>query len=246
MVAKSTKIRFENKGGGYFFNCEAETDAPIVILLPAIAGLNDYVEHRTASLVQSGYRVFLLDYYFRTKTSPDLSSPQKIGEAVAGLSDVMVREDISQAVEYLNKHCEGSKSGIGALGFCIGGMFAFLSGCYEPSLKAVVDYYGLIKYPATNPNKPVSPLDVTPELKAPLLAHFGDHDRLISEADIDEFRSTLKAEQKHFEMCLYSGAPHAFDEDFRPEIYHPVASGEAWNRTIRFLNWHMKAILPRS
>jgi dienelactone hydrolase len=43
----------------------------------------------------------------------------------------------------------------------------------------------------------------------------------------------------------HNGAPHAFDEDFRPAVYRPVASKLAWERTMTFLDWHLKEMPAR-
>jgi dienelactone hydrolase len=218
---------------------------PAILLLPAIAGVNDYVNRRAEALRAQGYLTVVIDYFAREGRAPDVSTPQKIGAAVAGLSDPCVLGDVGATVAALRGRDDVIGSAIGALGFCIGGVYSFLSACEDFGIAASVDYYGMIAYAETGPNKPVSPLDKVPELKAPLLAHFGDFDRLISMDEIAAFAAALRDNQKNHEVCVYGGAPHAFDEDERAPIYRPVASGEAWARSLAFLNWHLRRIAPR-
>jgi carboxymethylenebutenolidase len=88
----------------------------------------------------------------------------------------------------------------------------------------------------------VSPLDRARAIQAPLLAHFGTFDRLIPAADIEALETELKRATNQYELFTYNGAPHAFDEDFRPAAYRPVASELAWKRTVTFLDWHLKGV----
>lgn len=213
---------------------------PTVILLPAIAGVNDYISRTAERLTAGGYGVAVLDYYQREGQAPDVSSPEKIGAAVNALPDPRVLQDISGLVKALKDHpdCDGSR--IGALGFCIGGMYAFLAGTEQSGLACAVDYYGAIKYGEVSANKPASPIDCAPDLTVPLLCHFGDYDRLISAEDREEFATALQAAQRHYEMFVYRGAPHAFDEDFRPQVFRPAASADAWRRTLAFLDFQLR------
>jgi carboxymethylenebutenolidase len=134
---------------------------------------------------------------------------------------------------------------IGALGFCIGGMYALMAACEDMGLAASVDYYGSVRYASLSPTKPRSPLDYVAQLRAPLLGHFGTFDRLISVADLDALETTLQGSGKSYELYRYRGAPHAFDEDFRPAVFRPVAAAVAAQRTLTFLDWHLRGIPPR-
>ncbi|MFZ5691181.1 MAG: dienelactone hydrolase family protein [Pseudomonadota bacterium] len=213
--------------------------APAVILLPAIAGVNDYIMRVGYRLANAGFAVLLLDYYSREGHAPDVSTPERIGVAVEALPDRRVLSDIAGSLEYLGGRADIDASRIATVGFCIGGTYAYLAACELQGIAAAVDYYGSIRYLATSPNKPVSPLDRAGDLRAPLLAHFGTADRLISAGDIAEFEQALRSHGRNFELFTYGGAPHAFDEDFRP-VYRPVAAAEAWRRTMTFLNWHCR------
>ncbi len=219
--------------------------SPGVLLLPAIAGVNDYIDRTAVRLAEAGYVTLVLDYYSREGAAPDTSTPEKIGAAVAGLDDRRVLSDIGGALAALSADPSVGAGPVATLGFCIGGIYAYLAACDHDGVTAAVDYYGLIAYGQTSEKKPVSPIDRAAELKAPLLAHFGDFDRLISMNDIDAFGAALRTHQKHHEICVYRGGVHAFDEEFRPEVFRPVAAGEAWRRSLAFLDWHLRGIAPR-
>jgi dienelactone hydrolase len=220
-------------------------DGAAVLLLPAIAGVNDYIRRVSKRLNDVGYAVLTLDYYAREGAPPDVTTPDRIGAAVAALSDARVISDAALAFDALRRQPHIDAERVGALGFCIGGMYAFLAGCEPWAPKASVDYYGAVRYDRLTPEKPHSPLDKILELRSPLLGHFGTYDRLIAAADIDEFEHELQAAGKSYELFRYRGAPHAFDEDFRPAVFRPVAAQLAWHRTIAFLEWHLHGIALR-
>lgn len=218
---------------------------PAILLLPAIAGVNDYVLRTAARLADRGYLTVVVDYFAREGAAPDVSTPAKIGAAVAALDDPAVLSDIGATLAALQADATVIDDQIATFGFCIGGMYAYLAGCEHSGVAAVVDYYGSIVYTATGPAKPVSPLDRAGDLTAPILAHFGDFDRLISMSDIEAFGAALRAGQKHHEICVHRGAPHAFDEDFRPQVFRPVAARAAWHSSLAFLDWHLRGVQPR-
>jgi carboxymethylenebutenolidase len=219
--------------------------APGIVLLPAVAGVNDYVRRVAQRLAAGGFAAVVLDYFAREGTAPDVSTPAAIDIAVASLPDRRVIADACALVGALREHEAIDPERIGSLGFCIGGMYSLMLSAETSDLSASVNYYGSVRYATTSSRKPVSPLDRVKNIQAPFLAHFGTFDRLISTADIDALEAELKRASKSYELFTYSGAPHAFDEDFRPAAYRPVASQLAWQHTMTFLDWHLKVLSAR-
>jgi carboxymethylenebutenolidase len=213
---------------------------PSIVLLPAIAGVNDYVKRVAGRLSASGFAVSILDYFAREGRCPDVSTPAAIDVAVNSLPDDRVIADACGLLGALREHQAIDPERIGSLGFCIGGMYSLMLSAEAPNLSASVDYYGSVRYAKTSDQKPVSPLDRAGDIRAPFLAHFGTFDRLISAADIEALEAELKRASRPYELFTYNGAPHAFDEDFRPAAYRPVASKLAWERTMTFLDWHLR------
>jgi carboxymethylenebutenolidase len=237
------KITFDNQGESitaYVSMPKQDGPHPAVIVLSAIAGINDYVKDITTRLSDEGFLGLAIDIYSREGSAPDISSPEKVMQAVANLPDQRVVSDTIAAVQHLKGRDYVKKDGIGVLGFCIGGTHSMLTACETDEIQAAVDFYGLIKYAQTSPNKPHSPIDRVCDLKAPLLTHFGEFDRLISKSDIEEMTATLNEHHKVYELFTYRGAPHAFHEDFRKEVYRPVAAHLAWQRSIKFLQWYLE------
>ncbi len=210
--------------------------ARAIVLLPPIAGLSDYTVRVEDRLRRAGYEVSSIDYY-GGKPPPDISSPQKILEVIKTLASARVLQDVLAAVAAFK---DRQLDSVGVLGFCIGGAYAMLAGAELPGIKAAVNFYGSIHH--TEPDLPVevSPLHQARRINVPLISHYGSADKFIPRSDVDALERALTESGRTFEIFRYGGAPHAFDEDFR-EAYRPVASAEAWARTLTFLDWYLPA-----
>lgn len=211
----------------------------VVVLLPAIAGVNPYIAEVAQQLAARDFSVVVIDYFGRDGEVPDLSTPERIGAAVAALDDRQVLSDIAAVTDMLTR-AGVDRQHIGLLGFCIGGTFALLACESNQAPACAVAYYGQLVYREKTAFKPRDPLDAAAHLQAPVLGHFGTQDRLIDVADVAEFSARLWPTGLAHEVHTYTGAPHAFDEWFRPSVYRPVASEQAWQRTLTFLDWHLR------
>ena len=169
--------------------------APGIVLLPAVAGVNDYARRVAQRLAAGGFAVAVLDYFAREGRAPDVSTPAAIDIAVASLPDRRVTADACALVGALREHEAIDPERIGSLSFCIGGMCWLMLSAETSDLSASVNYYGSVRYATTSSQKPVSPLDRVKNIQAPFLAHFGTYDRLISTADIDALEAELKCIQ---------------------------------------------------
>jgi carboxymethylenebutenolidase len=222
--------------GGYLALPKTDGPAPAIVLTTAIAGINDYIERVAEQLAAEGYLAFALDYFARTGGPPDLSGMDKIMAAVADLDDPVVLNDMRLAIDWLRARpdCDGR---VGSVGFCIGGTYSLLAAAEIPELAAAVCFYGTLRYAEHSEKKPRSPLEAAADVVAPVLAHYGDEDHLVSQTDAEELASGLKG--KPAQVYTYPGAGHAFHEDFRPPVHRPVAAAEAWQRTTTFMRCYL-------
>jgi carboxymethylenebutenolidase len=112
---------------------------------------------------------------------------------------------------------------VAAVGFCWGGGKVGELAVNEPSLAAGVVYYG---------SQPKS--DQVASIKAPLLLNYAGLDERIN-AGIPEFEKALKDNGKQYELFIYEGANHAFNNDTNAARYNKDAAELAWSRTVEFL-----------
>jgi carboxymethylenebutenolidase len=70
------------------------------------------------------------------------------------------------------------------------------------------------------------------------MLHYASLDERIN-AGIAEFEAALKANSKAYELHMYEGANHAFNNDTNAARYSKEASDLAWGRTVEFLKKHL-------
>jgi carboxymethylenebutenolidase len=98
----------------------------------------------------------------------------------------------------------------------------------SPDLNAAVPYYG--KQPTE---------EQVANIKAPILAHYAGYDSFINPG-IPAFEEALKKYKKEYQIFIYDGAKHAFNNDSNPERYNEKAAKLAWSRTIAFFKEKLK------
>ena len=116
-----------------------------------------------------------------------------------------------------------SNGKVGAVGFCWGGAAVNNLAVADPTLNAGVAYYG--RQPSD---------DKVAAIKAPLLLHYAGIDENVNKG-IAAFEEALKANGKTYELFMYEGANHAFNNDTNAARYSKDAADLAWGRTVDFL-----------
>ena len=77
------------------------------------------------------------------------------------------------------------------------------------------------------------PADVS-RIEAAMLLQYAGKDTRIN-AGVPAYVAALKAAGVRYEMFMYEGANHAFNNDTRPARYDKAAADLAWSRTVAFL-----------
>jgi carboxymethylenebutenolidase len=128
-----------------------------------------------------------------------------------GVADVAACVDVLRA--------QGVRS-VGVTGFCMGGLYSYLTATSGVDVQAAVPFYGRLA-------------DVLGEPSCPILAFFGGSDPYIPPTDIDKVR-------RHHpdDVIVYDDADHGFMRDGSPN-YHPEAAADAWKRTLAFFAEHL-------
>jgi carboxymethylenebutenolidase len=103
-------------------------------------------------------------------------------------------------------------------------------------LKAGVAFYGSLVDPQ-NPVWPKSPVQLAPDMKAPVLGLYGEADQGIPVSQVEKMKDALKAAGKTAEIKIYPGAPHGFHADYRPS-YRKEAAEDAWQRMESWFKRH--------
>ncbi|ASZ13319.1 dienelactone hydrolase family protein [Chitinophaga pendula] len=189
-----------------------------VIVIHENRGLNPHIRDVARRVAQAGYIALAPDALSVFGGTPQ---DEEAARDLFGKLDTQQNlNNFLKAVDYLQSLPE-SNGKIGCVGFCWGGAMANQLAVNAPSLKAAVAYYG----------KQPDAADV-PKIKAAVLLHYGGLDERIN-AGIPAYEAALKAAGVKYELFVYQGAQHAFNNDTAPTRYNKEAATLAWQRTLK-------------
>jgi len=198
---------------------------PAVIVIHENRGLVPHIQDVTRRMAEEGFLALAPD-----ALSPVGGTPEDVSNAGALFKELdgeQTTKNFVAAVKYLKTH-PNSNGKVGCTGFCWGGAMTNNVAVNAPDLDAAVPYYG--RQPA--------PADVE-KIKAPLMAHYAGNDPGIN-AGIPAFEEALKKAGKEYQIFMYEGASHAFNNDSNPERYNEQAAKLAWGRTVGFFKEKLK------
>ena len=213
---------------------------PGVVLIHHAPGWDPWIKEATRKLAFNGFATIAPHLYFRDGpgTPDDVAARAR---AAGGVPDAQVIGDVAGCADLLRKQFY-SNGKIGVIGFCSGGRHTYLVACSLPDIDAAVDCWGgsvIVDDPATlNDKKPVAPIDLTKNLKCPLLGLFGNEDKNPSPDQVDRTEAVLKKLGKSYEFHRYDGAGHGFFGADRPG-YRVEQAVDGWKKTFAFFHKHL-------
>ncbi|HEV2605553.1 MAG TPA: dienelactone hydrolase family protein [Microvirga sp.] len=197
---------------------------PAVIVIHENRGLNPHIRDVTRRMAAEGFLALGLDYLSPMGGTP--SDEEKGREMIGQLKQPDVIASGKAAVAFLEAHPNGNGR-VGAVGFCWGGGAVNNLAVNEPKLDAGVAYYG---------GQPKAE-DVA-KIQTPIMLHYASLDERIN-AGIPAYEGALKAAGKAYELHMYEGVNHAFNNDTAPARYNKEAADLAWGRTVAFFKRHL-------
>jgi len=198
---------------------------PAVIVIHENRGLVPHIQDVTRRMAKEGFLAIAPDALSPLGGTPD--DITNVGEMFKKLNSEQTTKNFVAAVKYLKTN-PLSTGKVGCTGFCWGGAMTNQVAVNAPDLDAAVPYYG---------RQPVEE-DVA-KIKAPIMAHYAGNDQGI-DAGIPAFEEALKKYKKEYQIFIYEGASHAFNNDSNPERYNEKAAKLAWSRTIAFFKEKLK------
>ena len=224
---------------GYYVTPTGTGKFPAVIVLMEAFGLNNWCKSICNRLAQSGFAAIAPDFY-RGTTYEYTNVAGAIGK-LKSLNDNAIMSDVGKSLDFLAGKSEINANGIGVIGFCMGGRYAFLTNAVYPTkIKAAVSFYGGgIDATAGNPLGQKSILDRTPTMQSPIMLVYGSEDQLIAADEHGRVAAALSKAKKRYILNLFPKAGHGFMSD-RRENYAPEAAAEAWMMTTGFFSHNLK------
>jgi carboxymethylenebutenolidase len=211
---------------GYYAIMESNsvaTKLPTVLIIHENRGLNPHIKDVTRRMALEGFVAFAADYLAPAGRTP--ADEEKAREMIGKLDAAATVAYSQAALAALRAHPQ-STGKAGAMGFCWGGGQVNALAVADPGLAAGVAFYGR-QAPAAD----------VPKITAPLMLHYASLDERIN-AGIAEYEAALKAAGKSYELHMYDGANHAFNNDTNAARYNKAAADLAWGRTVAFLKKH--------
>jgi carboxymethylenebutenolidase len=210
---------------------------PVVLVVQEIFGVHEHIKDLCRRLAKVGYLAIAPELYARQGDVSKITEFKKIiDEVVSKVPDKQVLDDLDATVEWAKKSGKGETSKLAITGFCWGGRIVWLYSAHNPNLKAGAAWYGRLVGVA-DPLHPKHPVDIAADIKAPVLALYGELDKGISVESVDKMRAALKtAGNKTSEIIVFPGADHGFNADYRP-TYNKAPAEEAWKK---MLEWFKK------
>ncbi|WP_447972868.1 dienelactone hydrolase family protein [Nitrospira sp. Kam-Ns4a] len=213
----------------YLVAPQGKATRPAMIVVQEWWGLNDHIKDVARRYAREGYVAIAPDLYSRLghKVTAD---PNEAGKLMNQLRQEDGLKDLNATVRYLNSVEGVDPNRIGVTGFCMGGSYALMLPCVNRDIKAAAPYYGQVP----NPDTPLK------DLACPVLYIYGEEDGWITKADVQRLAAALKKYNKTGEIKTYPGAPHAFFNDTRKDVYKPAEAKDAWARTQAFFKQYLR------
>lgn len=224
----TSTVEFPSDGGalkGYLVRPKLPAaPLPAVMVIHENRGLNGHIEDVARRLALEGFLVLAPDFLSPAGGTP--ADEDKAREMISALDRLKTVNNAVAAAKYL-RGAEGGNGKSGSVGFCWGGGLSLQTAVADPDLGAAVSYYGA---------QPVA--ETVEAIKAPLLLHYAGLDDRVN-AGIPVFEAALKAANKTYEIHVYPGVNHAFNNDTSAARYDKAAADLAWSRTVDFLKKHL-------
>ena len=199
-----------------------------VVVVQEIFGVNAHIRSVADGYAQAGYVAIAPAIFDRIERGIELnydSDSPKAFELYGKLDVEKALLDVGAAFEFVKAQ---DHKGIAVVGFCFGGLMAWLSATRGETVKmrpsCTVGYYagGIGKV-------------ATEEPSCPVMLHFGADDTHIGNDQVE----AVRAAHPEVEIYVYPGAGHAFNRSPDPKSFSPEAAKLAGERTLAFLKTHL-------
>ena len=212
---------------------------PGVVVIHHMPGFDRATKEIVRTFAVYGYQALCPNLFHRYAPGAKAIDALAAAREAGGVPDAQCVGDVDAAVRYL-RALPASNGRVGVIGYCSGGRQAYVVAC-NLEIDAVVDCYGgrvVAGADELTPERPVAPIDLTAQLRCPLLGLFGAEDTNPSPEHVARMEQELRAHGKTFEFHTFDDAGHAFFAVDRPN-YRVEATKEGWKRIWAFFGQHL-------
>jgi carboxymethylenebutenolidase len=195
-------IEFASNGstdGGYLV-LPPSGSGPGVVVVQEWWGLDSGTKDAAERLGSAGFVVLAPDLYHGALAQHD--EMDKAAQLMSDLPPDRAARDMSGAIDYLAGHDAVTSAGVGVVGFCMGGMLAFLLAAGRPDkVKAVLAFYG---FPQGDTEPDWS------KLQATVRGHMAENDDFFPPEPARALEAKLQGMGKDVQFTVHPGTGHAF------------------------------------
>ncbi|MHB1614534.1 MAG: dienelactone hydrolase family protein [Actinomycetes bacterium] len=202
-----------------------------VIVIQEWWGLVGHIKEVADRFAAAGFVALAPDlYHGMAATEPD-----EAGKLMMGMAMDRAGRDIAGAAAYLTGHESVTGSGVGTVGFCMGGSLALWSATLASPIVAAVGFYPAIPWERIAP-------DWSDYQGKSAMIHCSEADGTSTAPGIAAAWTGIEAAGGDVEVFDYPGTQHAFFNDQRPEVYDSDAAALAFDRTLAL--FHRRLEIP--
>ena len=189
-------------------------------------GLNDQTKGVADQMAARGFVALAPDLYHGELAGHD--AMDKAGELMTNLPPDRAARDMSGAVDFLLGHDATNGSGVGVVGFCMGGLLTFMIAAGRgDAVKAAVPFYG---FPQGDDEPDWS------GLTAKVRGHMANPDDFFPPEAATALGEKLRGLGKDVEITIHE-AGHAFmNEEDAIGTYDAALAAELWPQIVDFLH----------
>ncbi len=227
-----TSVEFASNGGkaaGYLALPESGT-GPGVIVVQEWWGLDSGIREMTDRLAAEGFVALAPDLYHGQLAGH--TEMDRAGELMAAMPVDRAARDMSGAVDYLVGLDATTGSGVGVMGFCMGGMLTFFLAADRPDrVKAAVPFYG---YPQGDGQPDYS------KITAAIQGHMAENDDFFGPEGARALERQLRDLGKDVTLTVHAGAGHAFMAPHNAlGTLDEELAASVWPQAVGFLHEHL-------
>lgn len=199
---------------------------PAVVVIHENRGLNGHIMDVARRVALEGYLVLAPDAVslLGRRAKDDDEGRQMIRQ----LDAEEARQVYLVATEYVATH-EKSTGKVGTVGFCWGGSMSGRMAVGSDYLNAAVVYYG---------GRPSA--DDVKKIDVPMMMHYAEMDTR-QMAFIPQYKLDLDAAGVDYNLKVWPGVQHAFNNDSNEARYAETEAREAWGQTMAFFSEKLKS-----
>jgi carboxymethylenebutenolidase len=231
MTGKDITIATADGSFGAYLATPSTGRGPGIVVIQEIFGVNGFVRDVADAYAARGCFALAPDLFWRIE--PNVQLTDKTDEEWKRAFDLMGKfnadlgvKDIQTAIAHL-RGVSGVNGKVGAVGYCLGGLLAYLTAA-RTDADATVGYYGV---------NIQTMLGETANIRKPLMLHIAEKDEYVPPAAQKQIIDSL-AGNPHVTIHTYPGMDHAFARV--GGAHYEQANAELANsRTSTFFRQHL-------